>query len=65
MDLLKAMIVAALVTGCVAVVIGTQGSTGGQLAVHSMAIGDYKIFWSWPLFVVGTSLAWALMLLQR
>jgi hypothetical protein len=65
MDLLKAMVIAAALTGCVAVVIGSQGSSGGQLAVHAMAIGDYKVFWSWPLFVCGTSLAWALMLLQR
>lgn len=65
MDMLKAMGIAAVLTCCVAVVIGSQGSSGGQLAVHHMAVGDYKVFWSWPMFLGGTGLAWALMLLQR
>lgn len=65
MGLLKAMLIAAVVTGCIAIVIGTQGSTGGQLRIHSMMIQDFKVFWSWPLFLAGSGLSWGLILLQR
>lgn len=65
MGLLKAMLIAAVVTGCIAIVIGTQGSTGGQLRIHSMMIQDYKVFWSWPLFLAGSGLSWGLILLQK
>ena len=33
MDLLKAMAFAAVLTGCVAIVIGSQGTGGGPLAI--------------------------------
>lgn len=65
MDLLKAIIFAAILTGCVALVIGSQGSTGGALAIFSFKVASQKIFWSWPAFFGGTGLAWSLMLLQR
>jgi hypothetical protein len=65
MDLIKAIILGCILTGVVAVVVGSQGSSGGALAVHSMAIADYRIFWSWPLFVLGSGLSWGIMLLQR
>ena len=65
MDMLKAMGVGALVTGCIAVVIGTQGSAGGQLAIHALDIADYRVYWSWPMFLAGTGLFWGLLLLQR
>lgn len=65
MDFLKAMGLGAVLTGTVALVVGSQGSSGGFLAIHSMDVGDYDIFWSWPLFLSGTGLSWGLMLLQR
>ena len=65
MDLLKAIGFGGLVTGCIAVVIGTQGSSGGQLAIHAIELYDYKVFWSWPMFFAGTGLFWGLLLLQR
>jgi len=65
MDLLKAMGIAAVVTGCVAIVIGSQGTSGGQLAIHPLIIGDAKLYWSWPLFLAGSGLSWGLLLLQR
>lgn len=61
----KAMALGVILTGCVALVIGSQGSSGGFLAIHSMALGDYKMFWSWPLFLSGSGLSWGLILLQR
>lgn len=65
MDLLKAMIIAAVVTGCVAIVIGSQGTSAGQLAIQPMSVGDVKLYWSWPIFLAGSGLSWGLMLLQR
>lgn len=65
MDLLKAIGLAAVLTGCIALVIGSQGTSAGSLAIHKMEIGDYRLFWSWPLFLAGTAFNWALMWLQR
>ena len=64
-SMFKAFFLGALLTGTIAIVIGSQGSSGGPLAIHSMAMGDHKIFWSWPLFLSGSGLAWALILLQK
>ena len=61
----KALVLAAIVTGSIAVVLGSQGSTGGALSVHSLMIADYKMYWSWPLFFAGSGLSWGLILLQR
>ena len=65
MDLLKAMGFGALITCCIAVVVGTQGSSGGALAIHALDIADYKVYWSWPMFLGGTGLFWALLIIQR
>ncbi|MCK0129718.1 hypothetical protein [Erythrobacter sp. F6033] len=65
MDMLKAFVLGAILTGSIAGVIGSQGASGGPLDVHSMALGDLRVFWSWPIFLAGSGLAWALMLLQK
>lgn len=65
MDLLKAMIIAAIASGSIAIVIGSQGTSGGQLAIHPMEVGDVRLYWSWPMFLAGTGLGWGLMALQR
>ncbi|MFL0355141.1 hypothetical protein ACI5KX_01575 [Erythrobacter sp. GH1-10] len=65
MDMLKAFVFGGILTALVAGLVGSQGSSGGALAVHLMALGDYDVFWSWPLFLSGSGLSWALMLLQR
>ncbi len=63
--MLKAFTLGAVLTGTISVIIGSQGSSGGALAIHSMALGDYKMFWSWPLFLSGSGLSWGLILLQK
>ena len=65
MVMVKAMVLGAIVTGCVALVLGSQGATGGRLAVEAVGVGDFKMFWSWPLFASGSGLFWGLTLLQR
>lgn len=63
--MLKAIVLGTILTGSIAVVIGSQGSSGGALGIHAMHIADYKMFWSWPLFFAGSGLSWGLILLQR
>ena len=65
MELIKAIPCGALLTGIVALIIGSTGSTGGQLAIHAMPLGSYDLLWSWPLFFAATALAWGLMVMQR
>ena len=65
MEFIKAAILGTILTGVVSLVIGSQESTGGQLAIHLMRAGDTSIYWSWPLFFAGTGLAWGLILMQR
>ncbi len=61
----KAIGLGAVLTWSIALVIGSQGSSGGSLLVHPMHVGDYSVYWSWPLFCVGTGLSWGIMALQR
>ncbi len=65
LDLMKSMMLGAVLAATVAIVIGSQGSSGGPLAIHALPIAEARIFWSWPVFLTGSGLAWALTLLQR
>lgn len=65
MDFIKASILGTVLTGVVSLVIGSQGSAGGQLAIRLIHAGDTQFYWSWPLFLAGTGLAWGLMIMQR
>jgi len=65
MDLIKAMTFGAVLSGAIALVIGSQGATAGPLAIHAVHIAEAKLFWSWPIFFSGSGLTWGIMLLQR
>jgi len=71
MEVIKAMVFGAVVSGCVAVVVGSQGTAAGPLAIEAVDVDDFisaidlRIYWSWPMFLAGTGLFWALSLLQR
>ncbi len=65
MDVIKALTLGAILSGVLALVIGSQGSSGGLLAVHLVSIADAKLYWSWPVFFSGSGLAFALALMQR
>lgn len=65
MEIFKAMGLGAILTWVVALVIGKQGSSGGFLAIHSVQLSDYSLWWSWPLFLAATGIAWGLMAMQR
>ncbi len=63
--MVKAVGFGAVLTGSIALVIGSQGTSAGPLAVEALEIADYKFYWSWPIFAAGTGLSWGLLLLQR
>lgn len=63
--MVKAIGFGAVLTGLVALVVGSQGTSAGPLAVQPFEVGDVRIFWSWPLFCASSGLGWALLLLQR
>ena len=65
MEFFKAVPLGGLLTVVVALVIGSQGSRGGRLAIFQAEIYEYDLWWSWPLFFAGTGLAWGLMIMQR
>lgn len=65
MDVIKALMLGAILSGTLALVIGSQGSSAGPLAIHPVNIADAKLYWSWPIFFSGSGLAFAIMLLQR
>ena len=65
MELLKAMTFGAILSGTLALVIGSQGSSAGPLAIHAVHIADAKMYWSWPIFVSASGLSFGIMLLQR
>lgn len=65
MELIKAMTLGAILTGVLALVIGSQGSSAGPLAIQLVHVADAKFYWSWPVFCSGSGLAFGIMLLQR
>lgn len=65
MEILKAFVFGGLLSAAIALVIGSQGTSAGPLAIHLVAVADAQVFWSWPVFLSGSGLAWGLMLLQR
>jgi len=65
MDVIKALVLGAVLSATLALVIGSQGSSAGPLAIHLVNIADAKLYWSWPIFISGSGLAFGIMLLQR
>jgi hypothetical protein len=61
----KAVPLGGILTYVVALVVGSQGSRGGHLAIFRQEIYQYDLWWSWPLFFAGTGLAWGIMAMQR
>lgn len=60
MALIKALVPGFLLTWVVSLIIGSNGSRGGILSIQHSYIEGYSFYWSSPLFVAGTVLAWAL-----
>jgi len=65
MDVIKSVTLGAILSATIAMVIGSQGSSGGALAVHLVDVADTRLYWSWPIFFSGSGLSFGLLLLQR
>lgn len=67
--LLKALPFGIALTLIVALFMGSGGASGGMLNIRSFDVDiaqlgiDMKLYWSWALFLGGTGLTWALMLM--
>lgn len=67
---LKAVPFGIALTLIVALFMGAGGATGGTLAIRSFDIDiaqlgiDMRLYWSWYLFLGGTGLTWALLLMM-
>ena len=65
MEIFKAIPLGSILTYVVALLIGSQGRSGGHLNIFSFTIEQYELWWSWPLFFAGTGLSYAIMVMQR
>jgi hypothetical protein len=74
MKLIKGMMLGAILTGVFCLVLGSQGSDGGFLYIfpvdvhtsklHFTQLHDFRFYWSWPLVLAGTGLAWGILLMM-
>jgi hypothetical protein len=55
MNLVKAMLLGAVLTWVIALVIGSQGTDGGVLYIHHVQLGSVSYYWSWPLFLASSA----------
>jgi hypothetical protein len=63
-ELIKSIVLGAVLAFIVSLFIGSGGSTGGILNVRHYVINDVGIYWSWMLFLIGTGLSFGIMLLM-
>jgi hypothetical protein len=64
-ELLKSIVLGAVLAFIVSLFIGSGGSTGGVLNVRHYVIEGVGFYWSWMLFVAGTALSFGLMLMMK
>ena len=58
MALFKAFIPGLVLTLAIAVILGSNGTSGGWLNVHRVNIEQIQFYWSWSLFLIFTGLGW-------
>lgn len=63
--LAKALIPGTILTLVVSIIIGSTGSSAGFLDIHHASISGQTFYWSWPLFLAATGLAWGILLLME
>jgi len=59
--LIKAIPLGALLSWLVSTLVGAAGSTGGVLQIQHVLVRGADLYGSWPLFALGTLLAWAIL----
>ena len=63
-ELIKSMVLGAVLAFIVSLFIGSGGSTGGILNVRHYVVEGVGFYWSWMLFLLGTGLSFGIMLLM-
>lgn len=61
---LKAVVLGAVLSFVVSMAMGHAGGTGGVTNVRHFVIEDFGFYWSWLLFVAGTALAFAILMMM-
>ncbi|WAT16917.1 hypothetical protein OZN62_08180 [Aurantiacibacter sp. MUD11] len=67
----KALPFGIFLTLVIALFIGSGGSSGGMLSVFPFDVTvaelglDFRLYWSWTLFLAGTGLAFAIILMME
>ena len=64
-NLLLASIFGAAISIVVSYSLEYFGSDGGFLAISAVSMAGVHIFWSWPLFFIGTGLSWAILQMMK
>jgi len=62
---IKAAMLGAILTLVGSAIFGSAGTSAGFLDVHMVALMDYHVHWSWPLFVASTGLAGAIIAMMK
>lgn len=65
MAFFKALIPGTLLTWVLSLILGSNHSQGGWLAIHRITFETHSFYWSWPLFLVATGLAWLIFFLME
>lgn len=60
MSLVKGLIPGFLLTFIISLILGSNQSKGGFLDIFRTTIEGQTVYWSWPLFFVGTLMCTAL-----
>jgi hypothetical protein len=60
MEFWKALIPGTILTLVACGILGSNGSKGGFLLIFHQTFQGVSFYWSWPMFIAGTLLAWAL-----
>jgi hypothetical protein len=61
MAFFKALIPGIILTWVVSIIIGSNHSDGGFINIQRESIAGHDIYWSWPLFIASTMIAWAII----
>lgn len=60
MALFKALIPGLILTFVVALVMGSNGTSGAWLEIYRANVEGVRFYWSWPLFLTSTGLSWCI-----
>ncbi|MBC2664152.1 hypothetical protein H7F51_01325 [Novosphingobium flavum] len=63
--LVKALIPGAFLSWIISTFIGTRGGSGGLLHIQHFNVQGTEIYGSWTLFIIGTAIAWALLMMME